>query len=129
MAFDPAIHDQHPETGLHIDKRTGLPAGLAPLPIVRVNHDDEYPKWVVPHSDHIGRHPQNDYVVTPLFTQHHLNRVNGEVTVLVHNEDEELRAMTGPAAESEEPSRSEGASDERNELEDNTSDGAMNHGR
>jgi hypothetical protein len=95
MAFDPAIHDEHPDTGLHIDKRTGFPAGLAPLPIVRVNHDDEYPKWVVPHPGHVGRHPQHDYVHTPQW-QHHINRATGEVTVLVHNAEDEAIALVDP---------------------------------
>lgn len=57
---------------------------------------DEYPKWVTPHASHVVRRKDDadapEHVSTPAWPQHHVNRVNGEVTVLVNDAAEEKRA-------------------------------------
>ena len=93
MAFDPEHHSVDPATGFHVHK-DGRPVGLVPAPIARVNHDSEWPKWVAPHPGHIARNV--DYLNTPHWPDHHINRSTGEVTVLVRNEEEEARAFAAP---------------------------------
>src|SRR5215475_3352517 len=125
MAYDPDNHVVHADTGFYIDKRTGQPAGLPPLPIERVHHDTEYPKWVVPHPGHVSQHPDHGYVMTPQW-QHEVNRVNGEVKVLVNNEEEEARALAAPAepisSEQEEEVREHAAPPDENTRGENAAD-------
>jgi len=56
----------------------------------------EWPKWVVPHASHIVRTTAAnapDHVSTPAWTGCHVNRVDGVVTVLVADAEEEARAI------------------------------------
>lgn len=102
MSFDPKIHEIHPETGFHVHKETGHIVGLVPAPAARVNHDSEWPRWVKPHDSHIVRQSvagAPDHVSTPHFPHVHVNRVDGTVTVLVENEDEEKRATEARVVE------------------------------
>lgn len=95
MAYDPNQHEIHPQTGFIVDKETGHPVGLAPAPHRRVNHDDEWPKWVKPHESHVvvRRHEgAPDHVSAPGWEEVHVGR-DGVVTVLVRNEDEEAKAL------------------------------------
>lgn len=96
MAFDAENHAIDPVTGYHIDKRTGHRVGIDPAPVKRVSDDTDYPKWVVPHPGHVSFHALHGHVSTPTFMQHHVNRIGGEVTVLVHDAEEEARALAPP---------------------------------
>ena len=83
MAFDAAQHTTDPQTGFAIDRDTGHLVWIeqAPAPVVR--HFD-YPKWVVPHESQVITKKVDgypDHVSTPGFSDYHVNRVNGEVTV------------------------------------------------
>jgi len=63
----------------------------------------EWPKWVVPHDSQIQRKKTEgapDHVSTPGFANYHVNRVNGEIMVLVADEDEE-KVATGEYKEAE----------------------------
>ena len=100
MAFDPNIHEVDPATGYHVFKGTGRRVGIDPAPIERVSDETEYPKWVVPHPGHITYHPLYGHASTPLFSECSVNRVGGEVTVLVHDAEEEERARSDPSQSS-----------------------------
>ena len=103
MAFDHENHAIDPATGFQVHKETGHRIGLDPAPHLPVNQDTEWPKWVVPHHSHVVSkevHGAPEHLSVPAFPQFHVNREGGEVTVLVHNEDEEKRAI-----ESAEPPR------------------------
>lgn len=55
-----------------------------------------FPKWVQPHESHIVRKEMDGapaHVSAPGFSEVHVNRIDGAVTVLVANEDEEARAL------------------------------------
>jgi hypothetical protein len=94
MAFDPIVHFIDPTTGFIHDKDTGHPTGLVPKPVERVNYDDEFPKWVKPHPTFVERDSFNN-VAVPCFPQFHIRRHDQEVTVLVHDEEEEALALHG----------------------------------
>lgn len=56
----------------------------------------DYPKWVKVHDSHIVRRHVDgfpDHIIAPDFADTHVNRVDGVVTVLVADEDEEKRAV------------------------------------
>lgn len=64
----------------------------------------EFPKWVLAHEGRVVRQkieglPEN--VTVKGFDQCHVNRVNGEVTVLVNDEAEEAAAMSEQKAPEE----------------------------
>lgn len=94
-AFDSKIHDFDPITGYQIDKATGRQSGLVPAPHVPVAPIGEFPKWVPVHESHVVRKKSEfapDHVSTPGWEYFHVNRVDGAVSVLVNDEDEEKRA-------------------------------------
>jgi hypothetical protein len=93
--IDPVNHVIDPVTGFAIHKDDGHIIGLeqatAPVTVGK-----EWPKWVVAHDSQVVRKEVEGYPVavsTPGFADSHVNRGNGEVTVLVNNEDEEKRAL------------------------------------
>lgn len=95
MAFDPENHEIDPQSGFMVHKETGHPIGLVPPPL-HSPRNIEWPKWVKVHEDHILRKQEGDaplHVSVPLFPEFHVNRQNGEVTVLVHDEDQEKLAV------------------------------------
>jgi hypothetical protein len=98
MAYDSNVHEFDPETGYMISKDTQKPVGLVPRPVAQpIYADNDWPKWVTPHDSHIVRQKNDgapDHVSTPAFGMSHVNRVDGGVSVLVHNEDEEKRATS-----------------------------------
>lgn len=54
--------------------------------------EKEFPKWVRVHESHVVR--EDGRVVTvPAFPGFHVNRVDGEVTVMVADAEEEAKAM------------------------------------
>lgn len=55
----------------------------------------EWPKWIVPHADHVIAH-KGVPKVTPLLGECHVRRHDGEVTVLVNNAEEEAVALATP---------------------------------
>ncbi len=57
-----------------------------------VNNNHEFPKWVLVHESHIVRRHGSAPVVQS-FSNFHVNRVDNSVTVLVHDADEEQRAL------------------------------------
>jgi hypothetical protein len=96
MAFDPENHEIDSRTGFMVHKDTGHPIGLVPPP-VHSPCDIEWPKWVKVHDSHILRKEIGgapDHVSVPAFPDFHVNRENGEVTVLVHDEDQEKLATS-----------------------------------
>jgi hypothetical protein len=96
MAFDHETHTIDPATGFQVHKETGHRIGLDPAPHRPVSEDAEWPKWVTPHPSHVVRKEvpgAPDYLSVPAFPHFYVNRGDGEVTVLVHNEDEEKRAV------------------------------------
>src|ERR1035437_9619079 len=100
--FDQENHTIDPVTGFVIHKDDGHLIGIeqVPAPVVR---GVEWPKWVVPHDSQIQRKKTEgapDHVSTPGFADYNVNRVNGEVMVLVANEDEE-KVATGEYKEAE----------------------------
>jgi hypothetical protein len=95
MAFDPDHHSIDVNTGYQIHKHTGHRIGQDPMPHARVTDETEWPKWVTPHPDHVVR--QGDHVSTPHFEHVHVGRHDGAVTVMVHNAEEEARALSDPA--------------------------------
>lgn len=97
MAFDQEKHEIDPQTGFAVDKETGVQVGLEQAPLKPVSDDLEFPKWVVPHESRVFRKKSDnapDHVSTPDFENFHVNRVDGSVTVLVKNEDEENIALS-----------------------------------
>lgn len=61
----------------------------------------EFPKWVKVHADHIVRGLGG--VSVPTFAQHFVDRVSGAVTVLVHDAQEEARAIAASASPPKDP--------------------------
>lgn len=97
MAFDPEVHEFHPETGFIVHKDSGHPVGLHSAPIRRVSDETEWPKWVTPHENHVVLFGGGQ-IATPRFVHHHVNRVNNAVTVMVHTPEEEAFALADPLA-------------------------------
>ena len=100
--FDQENHTIDPVTGFVIHKDDGHLIGIeqVPAPVVR---GVEWPKWVVPHDSQIQRKKTEgapDHVSTPGFADYNVIRVNGEVMVLVADEDEE-KVATGEYKEAE----------------------------
>lgn len=83
--------------------------GLAQAPVPKQSNDGgEFPKWVTPDESHIVRQKVEgapDHVSTPGWPEYHVNRVDGSVTVLVKDADEEARALA--AAKAPEPKEPE----------------------
>lgn len=95
MTIDPNQHVIDIHTGFAKDKDTGHIVGLEQKPHVSPQ-GVEWPKWVKPHESHIFVKKVEgfpDHVSTPQFEQCSVNRANGEVTVLVKDEDEESKAL------------------------------------
>ena len=89
--YDQENHTIDPDTGFVIHKDDGHLIGIEQVP-ARAVRGVEWPKWVKPHDSQIQRKKTEgfpDHVSTPGFANYHVNRVNGEVTVLVADEDEE----------------------------------------
>lgn len=111
----PGAHD-----GLMRDAETGHLVGIEQVPVIP--HPElgaEYPRWVTPHESHVSiRQPDSeevegekkaekaklkkdgdglivprDSVVSVPGFEHHVRRHDGALTVLVHDKDEEGRAM------------------------------------
>ena len=102
MAFDAENHEIDPRSGFMVSKETGHPMGLVPPPL-RSPQNIEWPKWVKVHDSHIDRKKVDgmpDYVSTPAYPDFHVNRANGEVMVLVHDEDQE-KAATAEAVKAD----------------------------
>jgi hypothetical protein len=97
MVFNPEQHKIDPETGLMIDKESGHPVGLVPKPASKAAFQ-EWPKWVAVHESHVVRRDSGAgapiAISVPAFLHHHVDRVTGEVTVLVQDEDEERLASS-----------------------------------
>lgn len=91
MAIDQEQHVIHPHIGFAVDRDTGHIVGLMQAPQPPVAREIEFPKWVVPHESQVTR--TGDHIVTPLFPQFHVNRLDGEVTVMVADATEEARAL------------------------------------
>lgn len=96
MAFDPNEHyldadgfQRHKETHHYIGIQ-GAPPPENP------DAGGEYPKWVVPHQNHV--HQRGEHISTPHFPEHYVNRANGEVLVLAHTEEDGKRAAADPNA-------------------------------
>jgi len=56
----------------------------------------EYPRWAKLHESHVVRQTFPDgsvHISTPDFAEHHVNRVGGDVTVLVHDAEQEAIAL------------------------------------
>ena len=110
MAFDQDKHALHPVTGYQIDKETGRMIGLESAPISAPVEIGDYPKWVAVHESHIVRKQMEgapDHVSVPSWPEFHVNRLSGQVTVLVMNEDEEKEAMANVSAHVEGPAAPE----------------------
>src|SRR5580692_8483133 len=91
MAFDPENHEIDPQSGFMVHKDTGHPIGLVPPPL-HSPHDIEWPKWVKVHDSHILRKKVDgapDHVSVPAYPEYHVDRLTGDVSVLVHDEDQE----------------------------------------
>lgn len=100
--IDQDNHIIDPVTGFAKHAETGHLIGIEQAPAARVHRDIEWPKWIVPHESHIIRKKVDgapDAVSTPAWSQCHVNRVDGAVTVLVANEDEEKAATSEFKAE------------------------------
>lgn len=94
MAFDPKLHAMDPVTGFMVDKETGQMAYVQPKPVVSPPVT-EYPKWVPVHESYIVRKKTEgapDHVSVTGYSDFHVNRVDGVVTVLVADEDAEKAA-------------------------------------
>jgi hypothetical protein len=96
-------HENHflDEKGFARHKETGHLIGIEGAPAEK--HPDVgggFPRWVVPHADHVVREQRGDieHISTPHFTQHHVRRHDGEVTVLAHTPEEAEFALAAPAA-------------------------------
>jgi hypothetical protein len=112
--FDPENHEIDPRSGFMVHKDTGHPIGLVPPPL-RSPQNIEWPKWVVVHGSHINRKKVDgmpDYVSTPAYPDFHVNRANGEVMVLVHDEDQE-KAATSEAVKADDDQKQLPGLDER----------------
>lgn len=97
MALTADNHIIDPVTSFAVNPDTGHPIGLVPAPIPVVSDERDYPTWVTPHESQIVRKQVDgapDHVSTPGFEYCHVNRVDGSVTVLVHDEDEEKIATS-----------------------------------
>lgn len=94
MAFDAKLHTVDPMTGYHVHKEDGRRVG-DPAPVKRVSDDNEYPKWVEPHAGHISYHPIHGHPIASEWADLDVAR-NGAMKVLVHSEDDELRALADP---------------------------------
>jgi hypothetical protein len=103
MAFEPERHEIDPRTGFIVDRETGHPTGLVPKPVLRVSDDHEWPKWVLPHASHIVRDAFGN-VAVPSFPEFYIRRHDGEVTVLVHDADEEAMAFSAAVEHTEQAS-------------------------
>jgi len=106
MAITPETHVIDVETGFAIDKNTGAIAGVQQVVLPKADPGIEFPKWVVVHDSHVFRKEVDGapaVVSTPGFADYHVNRANGEITVLVKNEDEEKIATSGKEVVVEEP--------------------------
>ncbi len=53
---------------------------------------EEFPKWIEPDPSHIHKSDQTGHVSVPLFPDHHIDH-NGVVTVLVHDAEQEEKAL------------------------------------
>lgn len=96
MAFNHEEHFIDPASGFQKHKETGHMIGIEQAPARRVNHETEYPKWVKVHDGHVRRHQLTGQVTTPDWGNPDVNAALNEIKVLVHNEDEEMRAMSAP---------------------------------
>ncbi len=73
-----------------------------PENLINPSTSTEWPKWVVPHESHVVRKKADgapDHVSVTDFEDFHVDRVTGEVTVLVKDEEDERRASTELKAE------------------------------
>lgn len=96
MAFDPKEHELN-EHGFAVHKESGHMVGIEQAPAKAPHHldDNEYPKWVHPHSSRIVRKnaPNSPEHVSVHGYEHvHVDRSDGAVTVLVHSAEDEDRA-------------------------------------
>ena len=94
MAFDHENHVIDPASGFQRHKDTGHLIGIEGAPPAQ--HPDagsEFPKWVMPHASHVVMHPIHGHVTTPHFAEHHVDRQSKDVTVLVHDAEDEARAL------------------------------------
>lgn len=98
-AFNSDFHDIDPATGFQIDKASGTFSGLVQKTFENAAEAvSDFPKWVVANVDHIVMKQDGDgpvHISTPGFPDFHVNRETKEVTVLVHDEDEEKKAING----------------------------------
>jgi len=97
MAIDYERHEIDPRTGFAVDKESGHIVGLMSAPPPRVAPEIKYPTWVVAHESQIVRRKVEgspDHVSTPGYTDFHVNRADGVVTVLVKDEEDEKRATS-----------------------------------
>lgn len=84
-----------PKTGFLVYAETGHVVGLMAKPH-KFGPGTDFPKWVKAHDSHVVRQKLadgSDHISTPDYAEHHVNRVGGEVTVLIFNEDEEAAAL------------------------------------
>lgn len=100
MSFNP---DEHyiDGAGFQRHKETHHLVGIEGKPHQRVAEDEEWPKWVKPHPNHIKRQAKlggAPHTSTPGFECFVNDREGGEVTVKVHDEEEEKRALADPHA-------------------------------
>ncbi len=84
MAVDHELHE-FDHAGFMIDKKTRHRVGFESAPIK--SEPTDYPKWVSPHASHVAGE------VAPEFSASHRPR-GGSVMVLVHDADEEARAVS-----------------------------------
>jgi hypothetical protein len=108
MAFDSKVHTLD-QSGFMVDKETGHKVGLENKPRLAVA--GEWPKWVKLHESQVERRED-----APPFSKHwakvFFNRANGEVTVLVENEEEADRAGRDISAPVSEEQKAEDGSGE-----------------
>jgi hypothetical protein len=91
MAFDPTVHEFHPDSGFIVHKDTGAQVGIHQVPVARLNDDDEWPKWIPAHDSHVVRRKIDgapDAISIPGY-DHHVDRNTGVVSVLANNPDQE----------------------------------------
>jgi hypothetical protein len=53
----------------------------------------DWPKWVVVHESHVQRDKNGKVLSVPAYPGFHLSRVDGEVTVMVADHEEEAKAV------------------------------------
>lgn len=73
-----------------------------PENIINPSTSTEWPKWVAPHESHVVRKKADgapDHVSVTDFADFHVDRVTGEVTVMVKDEEDERRAAAELKAE------------------------------